>query len=379
MIIKISDTGRGIPPEKLEHIFDRFYQADDSYTKDQEGSGIGLALTKELVEKHYGQITVKSKVGKGTTLNVYLPIGKVHLKPEEIVNSVEPDDIEKPVDHIIQLNELESKEILFDDDAQEDTRPLLLIVEDNEDLRSYIRSFLNKDYSISEAVNGKLGFKKAIEKVPDLLISDVMMPEMDGYELCEKLKTDERTSHIPVILLTARASMESKIEGLETGADDFITKPFDPIELQTRIRNLILQRKKLQDRFMKKIRKIGLEHLIEIETEDMTSMDQKFIQRVIQIIQKYLSDPDFDVEMLSSAMVLSRMQVHRKLMGLTGYTPGSFIRHMRLNKAAELLKNQTGTVSEIAFEVGFNNLSYFSKCFKEQFDVLPSEISPTKS
>jgi response regulator RpfG family c-di-GMP phosphodiesterase len=282
-------------------------------------------------------------------------------------------DWEDPPEQII---ELQDQVTLIDDETEkEDSKPLLLIVEDNDDLRSYIRSYLTNDYRISEAIDGKMGLEKAIEKIPDLVISDVMMPKMDGYQLCQNLKSDERTSHIPVILLTARASMESRIEGLETGADDFITKPFDPVELQTRIKNLIVQRRKLQDRFMKKIRKMGMEHLLEIEAEDMTPVDQKFMQRVILIIQKYLSDSDFDVEMLSSAMALSRMQVHRKLIGLTGYTPGSFIRHIRLNKAAELLKNKTGTVSEIVFEVGFNNLSYFSKCFKKQFGVLPSEFN----
>jgi signal transduction histidine kinase/ligand-binding sensor domain-containing protein/DNA-binding NarL/FixJ family response regulator len=396
--IKISDTGRGIPREKLQHIFDRFYQADDSYTKDQEGTGIGLALTKELVELHHGKIKVESQLGKGTTFSVFLPIGKEHLKPEEIVvrkdsfgepasaDRVSPKalavaqvsadksvDWEYPPEQII---ELQDQVTLIDDETEkEDSKPLLLIVEDNDDLRSYIRSYLTNDYRISEAIDGKMGLEKAIEKIPDLVISDVMMPKMDGYQLCQNLKSDERTSHIPVILLTARASMESRIEGLETGADDFITKPFDPVELQTRIKNLIVQRRKLQDRFMKKIRKMGMEHLLEIEAEDMTPVDQKFMQRVILIIQKYLSDSDFDVEMLSSAMALSRMQVHRKLIGLTGYTPGSFIRHIRLNKAAELLKNKTGTVSEIVFEVGFNNLSYFSKCFKKQFGVLPSEFN----
>jgi signal transduction histidine kinase/ligand-binding sensor domain-containing protein/CheY-like chemotaxis protein len=376
--IKISDTGPSIPPDKLTHIFDRFYQADDSYTKDQEGSGIGLALTKELVELHHGKITVDSQLGEGTLFTVFLPLGKEYLKPEEIVNSAEPDEMLEPVEHIIQFTESETKEILIDDE-KEDTRPLLLIVEDNDDLRAYIRSYLADDYRISEAIDGEMGMKKAIEKIPDLIISDVMMPKMDGYELCEKLKTDERTSHIPVVLLTARASMESRIEGLETGADDFITKPFDPVELQTRVKNLIVQRRRLQDRFMKKIRKMGLEHFFEKETEDITPMDQKFMQRIILIIQKYLSDPDFDVEMLSSAMALSRMQVHRKLMGLSGYTPGNFIRHLRLNKAAELIKNKTGTVSEITFDVGFNNLSYFSKCFKKQFGVLPSEYNTTKT
>jgi len=256
------------------------------------------------------------------------------------------------------------------------TNPIILIVEDNSDLRLYIRGYLDNSYSIIEAEDGQQGLERAIENVPDLIISDVMMPKMDGFELCERLKTDQRTSHIPIIILTARAGIESKIEGLETGADDFITKPFDPKELQTRIKNLIDQRRKLQDRFMKNIRKFGIEHLVEIETDEMTSMDQKFMQKVIQAVHKYLSDPEFNTEMLSSSISLSRMQVHRKLSALTGQTPGRFIRSIRLNKAAEMLKNKTGTVTEIAFEVGFNNLSYFAKCFHEQFGKTPKEFIP---
>ncbi len=330
------------------------------------------------MELHRGIITVDSKFGKGTNFNVYLPLGKEHLKEEELF--VKEDSIENQ-EYPPEQFDLLHEEVTFRDDKIEknDAKPLLLIVEDNDDLRSYIRTFLIDEYLISEAIDGEMGLEKAIDKIPDLIISDVMMPKMDGYQLCERLKTDERTSHIPVIILTARASMESKIEGLETGADDFITKPFDTLELQTRIKNLIVQRRKLQDRFMKKIRKLGLEHLLEIEMEDMTSMDQKFMQRVTLTIQKCFSNPDFDLEMLSSDLALSRMQVHRKLKGLTGYTPGSFIRHIRLNRAAELLKNKIGTVSEITFDVGFNNLSYFSKCFKEQFGVLPSEFNHSKT
>jgi len=196
---------------------------------------------------------------------------------------------------------------------------------------------------------------------------------MDGYELCNNLKTDERTSHIPVILLTAKAAMEDKLEGLETGADDFITKPFDPQELQTRIRNLIELRIKLQERFMRNIRKLGMDHLMDLETPDLTSMDQQFLQKALKLVVENISDPELNVEKLGSELSLSRRQLHRKLVAITGDNPNKFIRSIRLNRAAELLKSKTGNVTEIAFEVGFNNLSYFAKSFKEEFGILPSE------
>jgi len=263
----------------------------------------------------------------------------------------------------------------IDDEEKDDAKPLLLIVEDNDDLRSYIRPYLADDYRISEAIDGAKGLDKAIEKIPDLVISDVMMPMMDGYQLCKALKTDERTSHIPVILLTARASMESKIEGLETGADDFITKPFDPLELQTRIKNLVEQRKKLREWILNEIKKPGLEHLVNIDSPNLASMGQKFYKQVIKTVISNVSNSEFKVEDLVSMMNMSHSQLHRKMVAVTGQTANQFIRTIRLSRAAELLANKTATVSEIAFETGFNNLSYFAKCFREQFGVLPSEYS----
>ncbi len=378
--IKISDTGRGIPPEKLEHIFDRFYQADDSYTKDQEGTGIGLALTKELVEIHHGKITVESEIGKGTTFYIFLPKGKGHLKKDEIVDKtaipVKREELPEPIPELeFSESDLTKEDHLSQDkiDGKED-KPYLLIVDDNADLRAYMRGCLDKDHYIFEAKDGIEGFNMATEKVPDLIISDVMMPKMDGYKLCKKLKTDERTSHIPVVLLTARASTESRIEGLETGADDFITKPFDTEELLIRIKNLIDQRRKLQERFMKNAAKIGYKELMELPESGINSMDQKFMQKAINIVQEHLSDEAFNVKAFGSKMNMSRMQIHRKLVALTGQPANIFIRTLRLNKAAELLAIKSGNVTEVAYEVGFNNLSYFARCFREQFGLSPSEF-----
>nr|NQU91732.1 response regulator [Bacteroidota bacterium] len=371
--IKISDTGHGIPPEKFEHIFDRFYQADDSFAKDHEGTGIGLALTKELVELHHGKITVESRLGKGTAFTVFLPVGRDHLKPEEIV--VRDDSFGESVksvefiDQVKQTTEPNIQEMLSDDDSEkDDTKPLLLIVEDNDDLRSYIRSYLTSDYRISEAIDGKIGLEKAIGKIPDLVISDVMMPKMDGMEFTRRLKADERTSHIPVILLTAKAAMEDKLEGLETGADDFLTKPFDTDELLVRIRNLILQRRKLKEIILKNIGSVS-----QLSNSGVNSMDQKFLEKAIQVVERYISDAEFSVELFGKEMAMSRVQLHRKLTALVEQPAGEFIRTIRLNKAAILLKEKSGNIAEIAYGVGFNNPSYFSECFRKQFGKLPSE------
>jgi signal transduction histidine kinase/ligand-binding sensor domain-containing protein/DNA-binding response OmpR family regulator len=382
-VISISDTGSGISPDHLPHIFDRFYQVDDSFIKDQEGTGIGLALVKEFVDLHHGQVLVESNLGQGAIFRVYLPMGKNHLREEEIDTGLLSEENIHPSEIIEEIWEMETESQKSDSGPPksklETEKPLLLIVEDNIDLHVYMNSQLSNDYRIIDAMDGVKGLEKAIETIPDLIISDVMMSEMDGYELCHKVKTDERTSHIPLILLTARASMDSKIEGLEKGADDFITKPFDVLELHTRIKNLIKQRRRLHEKLTRNIRRMGLENLMELEVEDMTSTDQNFMQKALHVIHENLSSPDFDIEKFSSSFALSRIQVHRKLKGLTGEAPGSFIRQIRLNKAADLLKMQTGTVSEIAFSVGFNNLSYFTKCFKEQFGVVPSEYGGTNS
>jgi len=387
--IKISDTGTGIPPEKLPHIFDRFYQADDTYKADDEGTGIGLALVKELVEIHHGRINVESdpdsyRGEKGTTFTVVLPIGKDSFQPEDFVTVDEPE--EKKGDPITKIEQENIADIIIEPENNkekieeevltgENIKPLLLVVEDNEDMRYYIRTNISSDFHITEAENGEQGYMKAIDKVPDLIISDVMMPKMDGIELCKKLKIDERTSHIPVILLTARASMEDRLEGLETGADDFLTKPFDQQELLIRAKNLIRQRKKLQKQFTQKAKLLGLNEVLKLPEYGINSADQKFLTKAIDIVNSHIEDEDFTTETFRQELTMSNTQLFRKLKSLVGMSASGFIRSARLNRAAELLKRKTGNVTEIAFQVGFNNLSYFTKCFQEQFGVLPSEYN----
>ncbi|MCD4732276.1 MAG: response regulator, partial [Bacteroidales bacterium] len=382
--ISISDTGHGIPPEKLPHIFDRFYQADDNNTKDLEGTGIGLALTRELVELHHGKISVDSEISKGTTFKVELQMGKEHFRTQDFVSVDEPE--EKEGDPLTTVEQESSPEIVTEPEGnkekieeevltEENVKPLLMVVEDNADMRHYIRSNISGDFRLTEAEDGEQGYEKAIDKVPDLIISDVMMPKMDGMELCRKLKTDERTSHIPVILLTAKASMEDRLEGLETGADDFLTKPFDQQELLIRVKNLLHQRRKLREKFTQNAKQLGLSQVLNLPESDLNSTDQKFMSKVVDIVTTHLDDEGFTIETFRKEIAMSKTQLYKKLKSLVGQSPSSFIRTIRLNHAAELLKINKGTVSEIAFEVGFNNLSYFSKCFQEQFGVLPSEFN----
>ena len=383
LMISISDTGAGILAEKLPHIFDRFYQADDTYTKDQEGTGIGLALTKELVELHHGKIEVESEVGMGTAFRVYLPLGSEHLSSEQI-DKTSPVTSHKstPLRFASEDKAVDSPYTPYTPAGKEDKKtdiPLLLIVEDNTDLRQYIRGYLDQTYNIIEAENGVQGFDRAIEHIPDLVISDVMMPEMDGFELCSKLKTDQRTCHIPVILLTARASSESKIQGLETGADDYLSKPFDPKELQVRIKNLIYQRQSLREKFIADFWKGDQGTLYKIPVSDLGIMDKKFLEKALEVVELHLSDSEFNVLIFGQEMAMSRQQMHRKLRALVNHSATEFIRTIRLNKAAFLLVQKTGTVSEIAYDVGFKTLSYFTKSFQDQFGITPSEYTTHSS
>ena len=371
--VSVSDDGIGIPKQNMDKIFDRFYQVDGSHTRKQEGTGIGLSLTKELVELHKGKIEVESEEGKGATFIINLPLGSEHLHR---------DEISEPLKDEGKISITPSGSIIIEDLKSEDSeinsgnidlnfidlteKQLLLLVEDNSDVRNYIKDNLAKDYRIMEAIDGADGWEKSIENTPDLIVSDVMMPNMDGFELCKKLKTDERTSHIPVILLTAKAAKEDKLSGYEIGADDYIMKPFEPDELKVRIKNLIEQRKRLQNHF----RKQGLSG---IEHQKITSFDKRFLQKLLDVIKNKLSDSEFNVEFLADELAISRSVLQRKVYSLTGESPVELIRRIRLNRAAELIENKFGNISEIALEVGFSNPAYFADCFKKQYGVTPTQ------
>lgn len=369
-IICVSDTGIGIPKDKLIKIFDRFYQVEGGYTRAGEGTGIGLALTKELVELHKGSIRIESEEGKGTDVFIHIPLGKKHLLPEEILEKaiceVRAAEIEIPLSKTEEIHK-EEHEI---DLSLESIRPSVLLVEDNSDVRTYIKGNLEREHQMFEAIDGEEGWNKATEYLPDIIISDVMMPKMDGFELCEKLKTDERTSHIPVILLTAKAGCENKIKGFETGADAYITKPFEPEELKARIRNLIEQRKRIHCHFQKN-------GFLGLDDSTLISIDKKFLQKVLHIITENISNTSFSVESLAEQSTVSRSVLHKKIVSLIGEPPVELIRRIRLMKAAEMITKNCGNISEIALDVGFTNPAYFSECFKKQFGVSPSHYSHT--
>ncbi len=364
--IRITDSGIGIPKENIEKIFDRFYQVDSSHTREQEGTGIGLALTKELVELHKVKIEVESETGKGTTFIVRIPLGKEHLKPEEIIEEKVREEILTPVIEAELVDEITTRKEKTDIDVLIETdKPLLLIVEDNSDVRKYIISHLEDNYRIQEAVDGVDGLEQAFNHIPDLIISDVMMPKMDGFEMCNKLKTDERTSHIPIIMLTAKATSQDKISGYETGADDYIMKPFDAAELKVRIKKLIEIRRKLQEKFRSADFAVP---------PGLSSIDEQFMKRVLNVVNEHISEEKFSINELGKEVGMSREHLYRKLKAITGHSASLFIRSVRLVKAKKLIKDRKGTISEISFSVGFSSPAYFGKCFKEEFGYSPGEL-----
>jgi len=366
VVITVRDTGIGIPDRHLPHIFDRFYMAEDTATRGIEGTGIGLALTKELVQLHHGDITVRSERGRGTEFTIFLPEGKKHFRDQDIIDEHEA---EKQIILSEDLGETERE--TADTRERSGKKTMILVVEDNDDVRFYIRQYLEPAYHVEEARDGLEGLDTAGKLVPDLIISDVMMPNMDGYEFCRIIKNDLKTSHIPVILLTAKASDDHKIEGLETGADDYLVKPFNARELLARIKNLIEQRKHLQQKYRR-------DYLLQPAPVSVLSMDDAFLRRVWEMVEQNMSDVDFNVEQLASALSMTRSNLHRKIRALTGQSPSQFTRSIRLKRAAEMLAQRSGTVSEIAFDVGFSSSAYFSRCFKEQYGMPPNKYRGTE-
>ncbi|HLP59760.1 MAG TPA: response regulator, partial [Candidatus Deferrimicrobium sp.] len=362
---------------QLPHIFDLFYQVQAPYEQKSKGSGIGLSLTRELVELHYGDIQARSVEGKGAEFFVYLPMGKAHLKPEEIIDvtrqpiSRQNDDSCKTIvqDLEPQLPEPGESAAAFPQPSfttlSDLENPLVLVVDDNADLRRYLFSAFEPAYRVLEAVDGKDGWEKASETIPDLVISDVMMPQIDGFELSRRIKQDPRTCHIPIILLTAGTSHQSMLAGLETGADDYIPKPFNMELLAARAKNLIELRRRLQERMKNQL-------ALQPHEISVSPLDEEFYSELRQTIEKNLSDSEFSVEGLSNMLYMGRTTLYRKILALTGETPNQFIRSYRLRRAAQLLKANAGTVSEVAAMVGFLNPSYFAHCFKEEYYFSPS-------
>lgn len=355
--ITVFNPGLHIPPQELEIIFERKFRSEEPNPTLEPGHrGIGLALSKELAVIHGGTIHVASDQ-EGTRFTLSVPAtlqapGKPEARRDEGLVSADASGHEMERD-------------------DENKRPVVLIVEDSDQLRMFLRRILMDDFELAEAINGKEGLKICQEIVPDLVISDIMMPEMDGLELCRRMRDSEITSHVPVLMLTALADMDSKLEGLETGADYYLAKPFEPRELLTVSNNLITQRKRLRDHFSHKI-------LLKTQEWDRLNPDELFLQKLVSMVEAHLSDTDFTVEHLQRELGISRMQLHRKLKALTDKSATEFIRTIRLRIAAEKLLIGQDNVSQIAYQVGFNSLSYFTKCFKEQFGVIPSSYAEKK-
>ncbi|RRB07305.1 hybrid sensor histidine kinase/response regulator transcription factor [Larkinella rosea] len=362
--MKVQDTGMGIAPEELSYIFDRFYQADHLNSRKGDGTGIGLALTKELVELMDGQIAVESSVGKGTVITVRLPVRREPIQQASLHPVSRTQTPEFSTDAPAAEADLTSE-------VTDSEKPLLLLIEDNADVIAYITGLLRTTYQIETARDGKAGIIRAFETVPDLIISDVMMPEADGYEVCQTLKNDERSSHIPLILLTAKATQEDKVAGLRLGADAYLPKPFDKAELFVLMEKLIGLRKVLQKHYSKS----GiLGTLPPAANAAVRPLDSIFLQKIREAIEARLDDPELGILHLCQAVNLSHTQVFRKLKALTGENPTLFIRKMRLQKALQLLQSTELNISEIAYTVGFSDPNYFSRVFHEEFGKAPSSV-----
>ena len=363
--LKVKDTGIGIPAENIDYIFDRFYQIDPFGNPKEESTGIGLALTRELVELMKGRIEVQSMVGKGTEFIIYLPVETQLAETEK--RPVERKGVQQDLSNLDFINPSKSQPEVYNaiKSSPPAFLPELLIIEDNQDIVTYIESILGDKYLIHTARNGTLGIEKALDVIPDIIISDVMMPEKSGYEVCKVLKQDERTSHIPIILLTAKSTQLDKVHGLKYGADAYLVKPFDKEELTIRLEKLVETHHRLQQYYA---------HTVGNSQNTEPSVDDIFLLKLREHIQAYLNNAEFGVAQLASAAGMSQMQIYRKLKALTGKTPSQFIRSYRLQKGVELLKKGSLNISQVAYETGFTDPSYFSRVFQQEFGKSPSDF-----
>ena len=358
VMISVADNGCGISSDELPYIFDRFYQAKNA----GRGTGIGLAIVKAFTELHHGEVSATSIEGKGSTFTIHIPVrqkGEVTNQPtEKIEQLVEPSSAEEVPNQARHIDELIQ--------PYQTDKPEVLIIDDNIDIRTYLRSVLSEKYNVSEAADGKVGLELARKIVPDIVLSDIMMPVMDGLAFCQQLKTDKAISHIPVILLTARSLDEQRAEGYEHGADAYLSKPFSLRLLLSRIDNLIESRKKLNQTWSKGVEDDEIGNI-------SNEIDKSFLKQLRKIIQENLADSDLSVEQIGDEIGLSRVQLYRKVKALTGYSPVEIVRKARLTRARHLLQTTERTVSEVAYAVGFSTPSYFSKCYKDEFGENPKK------
>ena len=363
--IKVFDSGIGIAKDKQEKIFDRFFQNEIPGSMVNEGSGIGLAIIKELIKLHGGTISVESEEDKGSCFTVTLPL--ILLSRENMEDFKQEDE---------ELNDLISADNTLQPAQEEQKkgqqrRKTVLLVEDNHDFRLYIKENLESFYNVIEAPNGKIGWQKTLSEHPDLVVCDISMPEMNGIDLCKKINADSRTAFIPVILLTAMTGEDQQLAGLQTGASDYMTKPFNFEILLSKIKNLLSQQETFKKTYQKQVQ-------VKATTVVTESADDRFIQQALEIIEKNISNTDFSVEEMSKQMFMSRVALYKRLFNLSGKTPIEFIRSIRLHRAAQLLEKNEFTVAEVAYEVGFNNPKYFTKYFKQEYSILPSSYAAEK-
>ena len=363
--IKVSDTGYGISAEALPHVFDRYYQ--ESGKHQASGTGIGLALVRNLVELHEGEIRVESIQNEGSTFYISLLTDNIYP------NALHGDSTKQTEEEMISEAVPEDSQ----NTEPETSKPILLIVEDNEDIQKYIAESFSDSFEVITGSNGEEGKQQALNRIPDIIVSDIMMPVMDGITLCRQLKEDVRTSHIPVILLTAKDSLQDKEEGYEVGADSYLTKPFSASLLRSRINNLLDSRKKLIAQFQQAgTNHNPNSHLDEkrsIITEALSKLDNEFIEKITQLVEDNLSSEKIDITYLSDKMCMSGSTLYRKMKALTGLSTNEYIRKVKMQNAERLLLEGKYNISEIAYKIGMNSTGYFRQCFKDEFGVSPSD------
>lgn len=362
--ISVSDTGVGIEKEEINKIFERFYQSASLNKAYYGGTGIGLEVVHKFVSLHKGKIEVDSKIGEGTTFKIMLPVGNSHFNKNEILNNESGPVMQQLVPEP-QLSEIKTEENnILESSLRKHT---LLIVEDNEELSNYIKQEIEKDYKVLVANNGKIGLKLVNELLPDVIITDVMMPEMDGLEFCSHIKSNISTSHIPILMLTAKDKIDDRMEGIETGADAYMVKPFNMRLLKLRISQLVTSRQLIFNKYFSVLSEAP-------SNTNTTSIDKVFIEKVLNYINDNIGNPDLNVELLASQFNLSKSQFYRKIKALTNQSPNEFLRNIRLQKAKQIIEKGNTNISEVCYKIGFSTPSYFTKCFKNYFGLLPTEV-----
>ena len=349
-------------PSSVEKLFDRFYQSDSR----KEGVGVGLSLVKELAVLNRGDVSIKQTGDRNLCFKTILPISKEDYSKDEL-SSHDREEISSNIFVPSSLADSVDPDVEFPE-KEGDEREIVLVVEDNKDVRTLIRESLEPHFRVLQAEDGSMGIDTATQWIPDLIISDILMPGIDGIELCQNLKKDERTSHIPIILLTAKAGDEDQYRGLSSGADAYVTKPFKMKLLKTRVEKLVESRKLLRDRYSQEV-------VLKPKDIAISDVDEQFLGRVQEVIDQKLTESQFSAKEFSEAVGMSRMQLHRKLKALTGLSATEFVRSQRLKLAASLLQSSNASVSDIGYQVGFNDPSYFTRCFKEAYGCSPTEYS----